>query len=156
LQLARFAARELRDHRVALVVTYRDTEVGTQHRLATALADLAADAELVQIGGLDEPAVASLLAHAAGFEIFDVLATAVHAQTGGNPLFVTEVVRMLAQEGRLGAPDEPTAEAVPLPPSVRHVLARRLRRLSRPTAAVLARASVLGTELDLSVLERSA
>src|SRR5262249_9698651 len=81
---------------------------------------------------------------------------AVHAQTGGNPLFATEVVRMLAHDGRLGAPDEPTPEAVPLPASVRHVLARRLSRLSRSTADVLARASVLGGDLDPAVLERGA
>src|SRR5581483_991278 len=156
LHLARFLGREVGEHRVVLVVTYRDTEVGAHDRLATPLADLAADAQLLQLEGLDEAATARLLAHAAGFEVPDVLAAAVHAQTGGNPLFATEVARMLAHEGRLGAPDEPTPEPVPLPATVRHVLARRLQRLSRPTADVLARASVLGGDLDPAVLERGA
>jgi len=112
LQLARFLSREIREDRVALVTTVRDTEVGTRDRLAAPLADLAADTHLLQLQGLDEAAIASLVAHAAGFEVPDILAAAVHAQTGGNPLFATEVVRMLAQEGRLGTPNEPMPEAM--------------------------------------------
>ncbi len=156
LHLARFLGREICTERVVLVATYRDTEVIVGDRLEKALTDLAADARFVQLGGLDETATARVMAYAAGFEVPAVLAAAVHAQTGGNPLFAIEVVRMLAQERRLGAQDGPTPTAVPLPPSVRHVLRRRLQKLTSETGALLVRAAVFGAEIDLPVLERAA
>jgi predicted ATPase len=68
-------------------------------------------------------------------------AHAVHEWTGGNPLFVTQVGRLLAA----GSPDA-------LPAGVREVLARRLARLSSSCDRVLGAAAVLGTEFDVVTL----
>jgi predicted ATPase len=56
----------------------------------------------------------------------------VHTQTEGNPLFVTEVVRLLAQEGDLGVEQvlETDSWALLIPEGVREVIGRRLNRLS--------------------------
>ncbi len=156
LHLARFLGREIHADRVVLVATYRDTEVSAGAPLEKDLADLAANARLIELAGLDETAIARVMAYVAGFEVSGVLAAAVFAQTGGNPFFATEVVRMLAQERRLGSPDGPTPAAVPLPPSVRAVLQRRLGKLSPESAALLAQAAVLGAEINLPVFERAA
>ena len=77
------------------------------------------------------------------------LGAVVHAETEGNPLFVGEVVRLLAAEGRL---DEPASTPLAIPQSVREVIGRRLRHLSDDCNRLLGFASVLGHEFDLDAL----
>ena len=74
-------------------------------------------------------------------------------ETEGNPLFVSEIVRLLAAEGRLAA-DGPTGILVP--ESVRETIDRRLRRLSGECRRVLSLASVFGREFGLVGLKRVA
>ncbi|OLL96546.1 putative transcriptional regulator [Pseudonocardia sp. Ae406_Ps2] len=62
-------------------------------------------------------------------------------RTGGNPLFVRELARLVAAEG-------PSAAADAVPAGVREVLRRRVARLPASTRTALARVSVLGRELD--------
>nr|WP_238590250.1 AAA family ATPase [Pseudonocardia sp. AL041005-10] len=62
-------------------------------------------------------------------------------RTGGNPLFVRELARLVAAEG-------PSAAADAVPAGVREVLRRRLARLPATTRTALARVSVLGRDLD--------
>ncbi|NYJ07696.1 ATP-binding protein [Petropleomorpha daqingensis] len=76
----------------------------------------------------------------------DALARAAH-QSGGNPFFVRELVRM--QTG--GA-----AGAERVPHGVRDVLTRRLARLDSATVEVLTAAAVLGADADLPVLAATA
>ena len=73
----------------------------------------------------------------------------VHAETEGNPLFVGEIVRLLAAERRL---DEPATAPLAIPQSVREVIGRRLRHLSDECNRLLTLASVLGREFDLDAL----
>ena len=73
----------------------------------------------------------------------------VHAETEGNPLFVGEIVRLLAAEKRLA---EPATAPLAIPQSVREVIGRRLRHLSDECNSLLALASVLGREFDLDTL----
>ena len=80
------------------------------------------------------------------------LAAAIREQTGGNPFFVGEVVRLMAAEGRLGE-DEARRE-VAIPQGVREVVGRRLDRLSEEANEVLRLAAVCGREFELAVLER--
>ncbi|MFB3119468.1 MAG: hypothetical protein ACE1Y2_02950, partial [Stenotrophomonas maltophilia] len=90
---------------------------------------------------------------AAGVEPPSGLAEAVHTQTEGNPLFVTEVVRLLVQEGELsqeaGVRDSWT---VRIPEGVREVIGRRLNRLSQRCNETLTIASVIGREFELHQL----
>jgi tetratricopeptide (TPR) repeat protein len=151
--LARFAIRELRRDPVIFVGLYRDTDVDPGGPLHRALGDLGLEAEVFRLEGLDSSEVARFVEHVAGFEVSGVLSAALHAQTGGNPFFLVEVLHLLASEGRLGSPDAPTPEAIPLPLSVRHTLQRRLDVLPPNTLAILEQAAVLGSEFDLETLE---
>ena len=151
--LARYAVRELRREPIIFVGIYRDTDVDRDDPLHKALGDLSSDGEVFRLEGLDRVEVTCIVEHVAGFEVSGVLAAALHAQTGGNPLFLVEVLRLLASEGRLGAPDAPTPEAVPLPATVRHTLQNRLATLSETTRGALEQAAVLGSEFDLEILE---
>ncbi|HEY7074827.1 MAG TPA: AAA family ATPase [Solirubrobacteraceae bacterium] len=88
--------------------------------------------ERLRLAGLAAGDVGRLLPDAANEE----LVAAVHARTGGNPFYVSELVRLLEAEGRL----EPGA----VPARVREVVRRRLDRLGPETHGVLEVAAVAG------------
>ena len=79
---------------------------------------------------------------------------AVNRQTEGNPLFVTEVVRLLVQEGELvqGSGGR-ESWSVRIPEGVREVIGRRLDRLSERCNETLTVASVIGREFTLGQLK---
>ena len=151
--------------RVLVLALYRPGESGR------ALAELrhVPGAVEVALGGLDVSAVAELVAapradpapardpaapHAAAAPAPArdpaALAAALHRDTGGNPLFVIELLRHLAETGAdLSAPLE-------LPGRVRDVIARRLDRLPDEARRALAVAAVAGAEFDLDVVAAAA
>ncbi|MEE8519021.1 MAG: hypothetical protein V3S98_07845, partial [Dehalococcoidia bacterium] len=80
---------------------------------------------------------------------------AVYAQTEGNPLFMTEVVRLLDDEGVLRG-DATSAEQrrkMRIPEGVREVIGRRLDRLSDRCNETLTVASVIGRVFTLDALD---
>ena len=151
--LARFVLREISETPCALLALYRDTETLPDHPLAEPLADLAAESASFRLAGLTQQDVSEFVRYVAGFEVPAVLSSAIHAQTAGNPLFVLEVVRLLASENRLGTQDAPTFATTPLPSTVRHTLRRRLEALRPETRRVLERAAAIGSEFDREVIE---
>ena len=84
------------------------------------------------------------------------LVETVFTRTQGNPLFVTEVVRLLVQspelplDGRLGVADSDFG----IPDGVREAIAGRLVRLSDACNRALTTASIIGREFGLDQLER--
>jgi DNA-binding CsgD family transcriptional regulator len=98
--------------------------------------------------------VASFVAAVAGVEPSAELAAALHRETDGNPFFVTEVVRLLASQGRLDHPETGSPVlADGLPEGVRAVVAQRLGRLSDDCRRLLEVAAVLGRDFGLRVLQ---
>ena len=152
LLLLQFVARELGNSRLLLVGTYRDVELSRQHPLAETLGELTRERlfQRVLLRGLSQQDVGRFIEVAAGVDPPLGLTEAVHTQTEGNPLFVTEVVRLLVQEGELtqesGSRDSWT---VRIPEGVREVIGRRLNRLSQRCNETLTIASVVGREFEL-------
>src|SRR5262249_1025391 len=106
------------------------------------------------LAGLPEVEVGSFVTLATGLEPSARLVSTLHQATDGNPLFVGEVVRLLATEEALESiADDQTRRRRP-PGRVRAVIRRRLGRLSDNAQLVLALASVLGREFELAALER--
>jgi DNA-binding CsgD family transcriptional regulator len=155
LALLRFVSRELERARLLVVGSYRHTEVDQGHPLLGAVADLTrGQHRRLLLGGLDPPDVASFVAQTAGVPPSAALAAALHRQTDGNPFFVTEVVRLLASQGRLdAAPGGARVLTAGLPEGVRAVVAARLSRLSEGCQRVLEVAAVLGRDFELRVLQ---
>ena len=155
LLLLQFVARELGNSRLLLVGTYRDVELSRQHPLAETLGELTRERlfQRVLLRGLSQQDVGRFIEVAAGVDPPLGLTEAVHTQTEGNPLFVTEVVRLLVQEGELtqesGSRDSWT---VRIPEGVREVIGRRLNRLSQRCNETLTIASVVGREFELRQL----
>jgi adenylate cyclase len=106
--------------------------------------------------------VASLLGELLGSDTsLDGLAELIASRTGGNPFFLEEVVRDLADTAvLLGEPggyrlgQEVTEVAIP--DTVQAVLAARIDRLGNQAKHILGAASVIGREFDRDLLERVA
>ena len=155
LLLLQFVARELGNSRLLLIGTYRDMELSRQHPLAESLGDLTRERlfQRVLLRGLSQQDVGRFIEMAAGVDPPAGLTEAVHTQTEGNPLFVTEVVRLLVQEGEL-TQESGSRESwtVRIPEGVREVIGRRLNRLSQRCNETLTIASVIGREFGLRQL----
>ncbi|PKB63658.1 MAG: hypothetical protein BZY80_06220 [SAR202 cluster bacterium Io17-Chloro-G2] len=157
LMLLQFVARELGGARLLIIGTYRDMELSRQHPLAEALGELTRERlfQRVLLRGLAQEDVGRFIEMAAGVTPPSALVTSVHTQTEGNPLFVTEVVRLLVQEGELSSAKvrETDSWNVRIPEGVREVIGRRLNRLSQRCNETLTTASILGREFTLDQLK---
>jgi len=158
LMLLQFVARELSGSRLLLVGTYRDVELNRQHPLAETLGELTRERlfERVLLRGLTQADVSRFIEVTSGIVPPTTLSQAVHTQTEGNPLFVTEVVRLLVQEGELTQEHVRERESweIRVPEGVREVIGRRLNRLSERCSETLTVASVIGREFTLEQLDR--
>jgi DNA-binding CsgD family transcriptional regulator len=94
LDLLVYAVRRVSLTPSLLAVTYRENEVGPGHPLLRVLGAVAADSSAlrVRLPPLSVPAVAALVAGAGLAAPAGIDAAELHARTGGNPFFVTEVL----------------------------------------------------------------
>jgi DNA-binding SARP family transcriptional activator len=153
LLLLEFVAAELADARLLVVASYRDPEPDAGDPIPALLAALGRRASTrIRLRGLADAEVASFIEQSAAEQPPPALAAAIAAETEGNPLFVAEIVRLLAAEGRLGE-EVGAAWRLRVPETVREVIGRRLQRLSEPCHDILEAASVLGRDVPLDVLE---
>ena len=166
LQLLRHVIAAEQPMRVLVLGTYRDSELSRSHPLLETLAALHRQHGVarIELSGLDDTGVIALMEAAAGHTLDDAatgLAHALYRETDGNPFFVREVLRHLAETGAISqdsrgrwVPDG-GLEAVGLPESVREVIGARVGRLGGNAERVLSLASVIGRDFDLDVLARA-
>jgi class 3 adenylate cyclase len=136
LLLLQYLARNLRRDRVLLVCTYRDVELDRTHPLAGMIAALRREQlyERVLLRGFDREEVKTFIEAVGERETQAAFAETIHRETEGNPFFVAEILKHLAESGALKRVDgrwEGTAESVAaqLPEGVREVIGRRLSLL---------------------------
>ena len=134
LDLLRFLGRRIRTASALLLVTYRDDQLGATDPLRLALGELAThrSTRRLALPPLTEQAVGELAA-GSGLEPAELFRL-----TGGNPFYVTEVISGGTRE---------------VPPSARDAVLARVARLGDPARSVLDTAALLGTRLDLPVLQ---
>lgn len=149
LQLLRFLARDVRSSRILVVATYRDTEVNQSPETVAVISDLVREGHVLNLNALDRTEVGRLVADVSGVTPWPGTVAAIHEATGGNPLFVREVTRLLATGGRL---DLPRPLVVPVPDSLRAVIRKRLAHLSAPAVGVLSAAAVVGRDFDVGLV----
>ncbi len=158
LLLLRFVARELATARLLVIGAYRDVELSRKHPLSQTLGELTRERlfQRVLLRGLSQDDVARFIELTTGFTPPEGLVKAVYAQTEGNPLFVSEVVRLLVQEEELTPERVSKRESwtVRIPEGVREVIGRRLDRLSERCNQTLTTASVIGREFTFQQLHR--
>jgi class 3 adenylate cyclase len=158
LLLLRHALTHADDLALLVLATYRDTDLDRQHPLAAMLADFRRlpGVERLTLGGIGEAAAADLVAQLGDVGIDDPAAFArvLHEETEGNPFFIGEVLRHLADTGALG-PGRDVRTSVGelgIPEGVKEVLGQRLDRLGADATDVLRAAAVIGREFDVGVL----
>jgi len=158
LLLLRFLTDQIVDARLLILATYRDVELTPEHPLTTTISELARQPSVhrIHLGGLVEDDVARFVAAVAGVAPPPPLVSALHRETGGNPLFIGEAVRLLAAEGRLEQLSDAATLRVVVPKGVRDVIGRRLDHLDDETRHALSLASVLGPEFSSEALRRLA
>ena len=116
LDLLKYLGRRIHRTRIMLAITYRDDEVGPRHPLRFVIGDLPrASTRRMALSPLSEPAVAQL-ARQAGRP-----SKGLHGITGGNPLFVTEVLAAAADTVPVTVRDAVLARAVRLSPAAREI-----------------------------------
>jgi DNA-binding SARP family transcriptional activator len=156
LLLLRHLARTINPARLLILGAYRATETQAEGFTDT-LAALRRDGLLTQlhVDGLDQGETAELVRILTGTVPAAAFVRALHAQTEGNPFFIGEIVRHLAEAGvradRAGALD---LHQGGLPEGVKEVIARRLARLDSRALEWLRGASVIGRDFDSALLEQ--
>jgi class 3 adenylate cyclase/tetratricopeptide (TPR) repeat protein len=152
--------------RVLVLGTYRDSELSSLHSLLDVLAALRRESGVsrIELVGLGDAEVVALMEAMAGYTLDEAgtnLAHAVYLETDGNPFFVNEVLRHLAEIGAIYQDETGRWTAkdsfgrITLPDSVREVIGARVGRLGPDAGRVLALASVIGRDFDLDLLARS-
>jgi DNA-binding SARP family transcriptional activator len=140
LQLVRHLARAAQPERLLVVGTYRDVEL--EQPLRDLLADLRREHvyERIDLEGLDAAEARTLL------DAFpEDAARRLHELTNGNPLFLEELSRALAEE-RLPLSD------LAVPEGIKEVVLRRVARLPEPAHELLTLAAVAGQTFRPAVL----
>jgi DNA-binding CsgD family transcriptional regulator/tetratricopeptide (TPR) repeat protein len=134
LDLLRFVGKRMRSLSLLLLVTYRDDELVPGHPLRRCLAELSTERSTRR---LDlprlTPAAVRVLAAGSGLPPDEL-----HHLTGGNPFFLTEVLRDRGSR---------------LPASAREAVLGRVDALDRPARRALEVASLLGSRVDLDLLD---
>src|SRR4029078_9913769 len=97
--------------------TFRDLDPTIPETLESTLAELGRlpVTRRIRLSGLEREEVAQLAELTASTVPTEQLVAELYAETEGNPLFVSEIVRLLAAEGRLG-PVGRGGAPVPAPP----------------------------------------
>src|SRR5215475_5724616 len=101
LLLLAFVARELRDQRLLVLGTYRETELRQAAAAARVLGDLARSSHRLTLTGLTGDNVAQYVLAACGRAPAPDTVEAILRATDGNAFLVTEVVQLLIARGQL-------------------------------------------------------
>ena len=160
LLLLQHLAQSVASSPILMIGTYRDTELNVAQPLAGMLEGLLRRqvATRISLRQLTTDGVAAMLGALAGQDPPPSLVRAVFDETEGNPYFVEEVFRYLAEENllfdakgmwRVGL--KPVELRVP--ENVRLVIGRRLERLGEESRRLLTMAAVIGRSFSLPWLE---
>ena len=133
--LLRYLAMRLSEAPVLFAATYREYEVGRTHPLRTLRRQLARSGHLTHLAvtALDRESAAELVRARYPRLVDDALMDRLYQTTGGNPLFLVELLHQYAQH-RFDA----------LPESVASIVHRRLRAVTAAARSVAEAAAVAG------------
>jgi class 3 adenylate cyclase len=166
LALMRHLHGRLHSMPVLVVATYRDPGAPSAP-LTELLADLRRErgVERLALAGLGADEALTLLEASAGHALDDRGAAFAHElnrETGGNPFFLGEMVRHLAESGAIERDVEgrwtaaTSLATLELPASIHEVVSGRVAHLGADAERLLRAAAVIGREFDVNLLARVA
>jgi class 3 adenylate cyclase/tetratricopeptide (TPR) repeat protein len=163
LLMVRHLTRHADLGRVLLLATHREEATSSLTPFADMLVELDREHAVTRIRliGLDDADVTALLGSGAGERPEAralALAQTLRDETEGNPFFLRETLRHLAETGDIHQEDgqwvaTTRLDRLGVPSGVRGVVSQRLARFSDPANRVLAAAAVIGREFRLDVLD---
>jgi AAA ATPase-like protein len=150
----RFAGRGLRDTHVFVLATSQDAAAHARPEVVHILAQLAREARHIALGPLSESEIGRLFELRGARSRDPELVRQVHATSGGNPFFATELVRLLSTEPVRDQLPAGARAGVPVPATVREAVLRRFEPLGPDAVATLTVAAAVGRDFRLVSLER--
>ena len=156
LELLHHLAHRATSLRLMMVVTYRSDELHAAHPLRRLLGSLARDrvGEDMRLSPLGRDETTEMLRCMLGTEPDSAFAAEIWRRAEGNPLFVEELVSVLAEGGVL----EPTADAAAalartrLPSTVSEAILARVNALGPRAMETLSAAAVIGRIVEFEDL----
>jgi predicted ATPase len=153
-ELLAYLARRLAASRLLVIVAYRQSDMILARHPFIAVRQELQERNLcreVQVGLLSRQDIEDyLLLELQAERLVPGFAEFIFHRTGGNPLFMKDLVRHLRERGALEAPLDSLERD--LPESVRSMIQRRIDQLDQDELALLAAASVQGQEFDSRVI----
>ncbi len=152
VRLLQHLVRDPRALRVMVIATYRVEEAGGERPLADLVADLrrAHALDVLRVEGLSRVETDALVTERLEATAPD-FARALWSQTDGNPLFIEEALRSVAESGAAAAGQPVTARTLArmgVPDGVKSVIVRRLETMPGEAADALRAAAAIGHEFD--------
>jgi eukaryotic-like serine/threonine-protein kinase len=150
-----YISRAVADKRILIVCTHRDLEFEEARRESVPFSELVRPTLGIVLKGLPAADVARMIESRRDAPPPDALVARIHELTGGNPLFVSELLSLIEAERDL---DDAAvaAGALPLPAGVRDAITARLAMLSPEGREMLAVASVIGDQFRAGTLAAAA
>jgi len=148
LLLLQFLARELRSLPMLIIATARPVDRASDQAINDILAAIAREGRRLLLPALSRDDVAEVLGRASPAPLKSDTIDAVYSATEGNPLFITEVLHLLAMNTDAGSHD------LHLPVALRTAIRQRIEPLPPAAREIMEIAAVIGREFDVSVLER--
>ncbi|WP_160147250.1 helix-turn-helix transcriptional regulator [Thermomonospora echinospora] len=150
LRLLRHLCDEKNGARLLVLGTVRDPDGG--RHLPQTLMEIAGlpTVHSLRLGPLGIPDIATYLRRSQ--EPFDSSwPRRIHRLVGGNPLFVRELTRLLARQGRLARPAGET-DRIELPVELHRLMAMRTAHLGADCCTLLDACAAIGEEIDVELL----
>ncbi len=153
LLLLNHLCRNLSGEAMLVIGTYRDIEVTRKHPLFEALSEINRLTTLrrIHLKGLSEQDVTGYIESTVNEVLPPEILKSLYEKTEGNPLFVSEVARMLQQERNNLTGNQWIVE---IPEGIQEAIGRRLNQLSEPCNELLSLAAVIGRKFNLQVLNK--
>ena len=157
-----YLSRNMRRSRALIIGTYRPEEIlpsgGELHPLEVTINNLAGEGLLEVIGlqRLSKEDTFILISRILG-DFTQELGEKVYRESGGNPLFVIETIKLLLTERMIYREGnrwhlKKGAEKIIVPKKAYELIKRRLERLTDGEREIMDVASVIGEEFDISLL----
>ena len=149
-----YISRSVADRRILIVGTQRDLELEHARRDAAPFSELVRPTLGITLKGLSVPDVRRMI-ESRDVPPAEALVSRIHDLTGGNPLFVSELLNLLESERELGAAVLDSG-SLSLPAGVRDAISARLALLTPQGREVLAVAAVIGQRFRARTLAAAA
>jgi DNA-binding CsgD family transcriptional regulator len=155
-ELLHFLAHRIQTLPVMIAGTARSDALHSRHPLRRVVASLGAErlAREIVLAPLTEVGVARMIEAMVGSEPSPSFVDAVSRRSEGNPFFVEELLKGLADRDQLQADPHRDAAEIHLPPTLREMVLARLEPLGEQALSVLSTAAVIGRRFDFEVLQR--